>query len=188
MRATWQALATSSCRGTPVTAREGQMKANQISKVFYVPMLSLVISSCGPGQVFGPTLTPVPTFTATPFTATPISYTPKEGYWEGGVLSEDGFDVEFYVTRSGEIDHFYFVKKLDDFTNCLASFSGVDIESTGSFFFDSYGFEGGYWGAFDTPETASGIVTIRHCMYGVEIVSATGDYAFEWFAKWIGDK
>lgn len=40
--------------------------------VILVLMMSLLISSCGPGQLFGPTITPSPTYTLTP-TLTPTS-------------------------------------------------------------------------------------------------------------------
>jgi hypothetical protein len=41
------------------------MNARQRIIVVLVLLLSLVVSGCGPGQVFGPTLTPTPTFTPT---------------------------------------------------------------------------------------------------------------------------
>ncbi len=72
MLSKWQALATSSCRDAPVIAREGQMKAKQLAMVFCALMIVSLISSCGPGQLFGPTLAPTPTYTPVPtFTLTP---------------------------------------------------------------------------------------------------------------------
>lgn len=46
------------------------MNAKQRAMAVCLLAVSLLISSCGPGQLFGPTLTPTPTFTPTP-TVTP---------------------------------------------------------------------------------------------------------------------
>jgi len=47
------------------------MKKIQQTSTILIFTISLVISGCGPGQLFGPTLTPTPTNTLTP-TSTPI--------------------------------------------------------------------------------------------------------------------
>jgi hypothetical protein len=52
------------------------MKTKILSATIILVILSLTLSACGAGQMFGPTVTPVPTATSTPmptptFTATP---------------------------------------------------------------------------------------------------------------------
>jgi hypothetical protein len=46
------------------------MKNVKIGCLFAVIAFSVIMQSCGPGQLFGPTITPVPTFTPTPSTGT----------------------------------------------------------------------------------------------------------------------
>jgi hypothetical protein len=49
------------------------MKTKQLFLAIFILVLGLLVSGCGPGQVFGPTITPTPTVTATATaTFTPI--------------------------------------------------------------------------------------------------------------------
>lgn len=54
---------------------------------------SMAISSCGPGQLLGPTFTPTPT---------PIPG-PRAGLWEG---KEGSAEVSFTVTQDGQVQDF----------------------------------------------------------------------------------
>ena len=82
----------------PVTAQEDKMKKYLLGFVLFG---SFLISACGSGQLFGPTLTP----TLVP-TATPDPHVPKPGKWDGGDISKDGFSVELFVTEDGKIANF----------------------------------------------------------------------------------
>ena len=64
----------------------------------------------------------------------------------------------------------------------------MDVNGDGYFSYIDYSETAGFSGTFDTPETANGIVHVRYCDNGVQIESATGDYDFEWHAKWVSEK
>ena len=52
------------------------MKAN-IKLMIVIGFISLIVTACGPGQVFGPTITPPPTITLTPTTTSTPTITPS---------------------------------------------------------------------------------------------------------------
>jgi hypothetical protein len=66
-----------------VIAAGGKMNTKYYGLVICFLAVSLLIAGCGPGQLLGPTLTPIPTPTPTP-TPTPK---PKEGVWKGDRVS-----------------------------------------------------------------------------------------------------
>lgn len=67
----------------------------------YILVLSLFLSGCSPGQLFGPTITQTLIFTNTP-TPTPISPTPPTSTWSFEVRSVDR--VETFLTLRGLAD------------------------------------------------------------------------------------
>lgn len=42
------------------------MKSKQLPGMLLIPVMIWLVSGCGPGQLFGPTVTPIPTVTPTP--------------------------------------------------------------------------------------------------------------------------
>jgi hypothetical protein len=68
----------------------------RISAVFLVLGLNLIISGCGPGQLFGPTITPIPTSTPTPtITLTPTKTpTPTETPTPTPLVCEESISSE----------------------------------------------------------------------------------------------
>jgi hypothetical protein len=59
-----------------VIAQENEMNTKQRTAMIFVLLLSLVISSCAPGQIFGPTITPTITPTLTPTNTITPTITP----------------------------------------------------------------------------------------------------------------
>lgn len=90
------------------------MKAS-VNFMIVLGFLSLIVTACGPGQIFGPTITPSPTITLTPTptftpTATPsptltstptitstptlmVSCTIPDGKWEGEVKENSNYQM-----------------------------------------------------------------------------------------------
>jgi hypothetical protein len=73
--------------GALVIAQGEKMNTKQRITVILILVMNLVMSGCGPGQMFGPTMTPTATLTPTPtFTPTPVCST-ENGEWTGEGVS-----------------------------------------------------------------------------------------------------
>lgn len=119
---------------------------------------SLLISSCGPGQLFGPTPTPTPT--AAP-TATPTPPAPASGLWTG--TTNDNTPVSFEISSDGSKVSTFSLADIEFFTtDCGGETSGTLSQTTEgpltiannqfSFSGENYSFKG----QFTSPTTAMG--------------------------------
>ncbi len=119
---------------------------------------SLLISGCGPGQLFGPTPTPTPT--ATP-PATPTPRAPASGLWTG--TTNDGRPVSFDISGDRSKVSTFSLADIEFFTtDCGGETSGTFSQSTEgllhiandqfSFSSENYSFEG----QFTSTTTAMG--------------------------------
>jgi len=97
------------------------MNTKQQTIAILVLVMSLVLSACGPGQVFGPTITPTPTLTSTP-TITPTlapSATPTVTFTPTSTLTPTPSCTVQNGDWSGDFSDF----KVDNCTITSASFT-----------------------------------------------------------------
>lgn len=80
------------------------MSTRKLKWVIFLSAMSLLIASCGSGQVLSPAFTPTPTPTSTPAaTPTPTPFA-QEGHWE--TVGDSDSPVSFDVTADGNVRNF----------------------------------------------------------------------------------
>jgi hypothetical protein len=110
---------------------EDKMKKH-LSLVSLAFFVSFILSACGSGQLFGPTLTPTPTLTPKP-TLTPVPPTatpqsgPNVGHWEGDQ------SVSFEIRADGKIHNFEMEIDSGGNGSCMLTADVIPIDSDGTF-------------------------------------------------------
>ncbi|MCC7188365.1 MAG: hypothetical protein IT312_06440 [Anaerolineales bacterium] len=108
------------------------MNNSQRTVIICILAGNLLILSCGPGLLFGPTPTPTPTATppATPTPlATPTSPAPAPGLWKG--TTNDNHPVSFEVSASGDQVVKFLIENIEFFTkDCGGETSGTFSQTT----------------------------------------------------------
>jgi hypothetical protein len=151
--------------------------------IMFAICLSFSLSACGPGQIFGPTLTSTPTITITPsFTPTPLpTFTPTlkptpiiyDGYWNG--TTSAGGRFSFVVSESGiatiKVSFGLSIKNGSCNVTMDTSISPPWSISLNEFSISTTELK--IKGVFDSPTSASGTVEAStnsaHCSGGVNV-------------------
>ena len=142
------------------------MNLPQRTVLAYVLIASLAFTACGPGQLFGPTLTPTPTATSTPVPTSTPKPAPAAGLWKG--TTSENNPVSFEIPAGGnELSKFTFAD-VNFFTyECGGETSGTLTQTTEgpfniindefSFNDESYSFSG----KFTSTTAAAGTFEIK---------------------------
>lgn len=134
-------------------------------------------------DVYG-TTSPLEYPPGTPLEAPPVATSiAKSGHWEGTVSRAEGDRILFDVMPRSEADNIE-IELVVDGVACVAEIELTPINADGTFTLVAEADTNGIEGSFDSPTTASGMVTIHNC--GGNAVS--GQESYEWIAEWVSEE